>query len=662
EVLERNGFPSYPVSRLAMTVAAIRVVGPYLSVPMRKVGHRLVFAMSISALVMSYGTTSAVFGGLGVGAAAAAAIHLIFGSGLGIPSRERIVAALQEVDLDVADIEFLPIQPVGANLVRADLDDGSRLLVKVYGRDAADAALASRLWRAIWYRDSDRRLLVTSGQLAEHESLIMLACERSGVPTAPLVGWSRASTDDTILISRWVDGSRLSQLDADAIDDATLDQAWQTLADFHAAGIVHGEIERERIVVTEGHVLLTDLSAARILADHDAKEADVAQLLVATAVTVGNEQAIAAARRRVGDEQLLDVLPLLQAAALPRALQRDAKTANLKIAELRSEVATALDTTEPEIVKLQRVSWANVAMAALTVFAAYSLITALTDIGLDTLANEMGDAAWAWVIVALLMAQLTNVGEYYTLVGVVGSPIPFGPTILFRYALSFISLAVPSEAGAIAMNVRYQQKLGVPAAAAIAQGPLLTIISKGFDIILLVLSAKFIGEAIDAGQVEFGPIVQLVVAVVVMAVLAIAVVLAFPALRTEMLPHVKEGFSAVKGSLTDPERLMKIVGGTLLQKILFALTLASAVAAFGANLRFGEAIFVNTAVSLFVGLVPVPGGIGVAEAALTAALVAVGIPQEAAVAAALTHRMVTAYIPPVFGWWSQRWLVERDYL
>jgi len=290
------------------------------------------------------------------------------------------------------------------------------------------------------------------------------------------------------------------------------------------------------------------------------------------------------------------------------------------------------------------------------------LITALTDIGLDTIANEMDEAIWAWVIVALLMAQLTNVGEYLTLVGVVGSPIPFGPTIMFRYALSFISLAVPSEAGAIAMNVRYQQKLGVPPAAAIAQGPLLTIISKGFDLILLLLSAKFIGEAIDADQVELGPVVQLVVAVIIVAAVTIAVVFAVPTLRAKMLPHVKEGFSAIKGSLTDPERLMKIVGGTLMQKILFALTMGAAVAAFGAHLRFGEAIFVNTAVSLFVGLVPVPGGIGVAEAALTAALVALGIPEEAAVAAAITHRMATAYLPPVFGWWSQRWLVARDYL
>ncbi len=662
ELMERDGFPSFPVTRLAMVVAAIRVVGPYLSVPMRKVGHRLVFAMSISALVLSYGTVSAVLGGLVIGASAAAVIHLVFGSGSGIPSRARITSALQEVGLDVTDLEFLPFQPVGATLVKVQLADGASLLVKVYGRDAADAALVSRFWRAMWYRDGNRSLLASSEQLAEHESLIMLACEREGVATPSLVGWSRASTDDTLVLARWSPGTRLSQLDADSIDDDTLEHMWRVLADFHAAGIVHGEIDRERIMVGEDTVLLTDLSAARILADHDAKQVDDAQLLVATAVAVGNERAIAVSRRALGDDKLLDVLPYLQAASLSRGLQQDAKSAKLKIAKLRSEIADALGAPEPKIAQLQRVTWGNVAMVALTLFAAYSLITALTDIGLDTIATQMQDAVWAWVVVALIMAQLTNVGEYFTMVGVIGRPVPFGPTMMFRYALSFISLAVPSEAGAIAMNIRYQQKLGVPAAAAIAQGPLLTIISKTFDVILLLITARYLGEALDTSEVEFGPVVRLIGIVIILGVVAIIAVFAIPSLRARMLPHIKEGFSAVKGSLTDPERLLKIVSGTLMQKVLFALTLGASVAAFGAHIRFGEAIFVNTAVSLFVGFMPVPGGIGVAEAAITAGLVLIGVPEEVAFAAAIVHRMVTAYLPPVIGWWSQRWLIARDYL
>jgi uncharacterized membrane protein YbhN (UPF0104 family) len=264
--------------------------------------------------------------------------------------------------------------------------------------------------------------------------------------------------------------------------------------------------------------------------------------------------------------------------------------------------------------------------------------------------------------VALVMAQLTNVGEYLSLAGVMGQPIPFGPTMMFRYAISFISLAVPSDAGAIAMNIRYQQHLGVEPAAAVAQGPLLTIVSKSFDVVLLLLTAQFVTANVDLDDVDLGPVVNLIILLVVVVLIAVAVVAAVPKWRRMVTPHLRVGFDAVKGSLTDPDRLTKLVAGTLLQKVLFALTLGASVAAYGEHLPFASAIFVNTAVSLFVGLMPVPGGIGVGEAALTAGLIAVGIPEEVAVAAAITHRLATAYLPPVFGWWASRWLTARDYL
>ena len=588
EIAERDGFPSFPVVRLAVAVAAIRVAGPYLAVPMRRVGHRLVVAMSLAALVLSYGTVSAVIGGLAMGVAASSAIHLIFGSGLGIPGRARIIAALAEMHLAVVDVEYLQRRNARATVVRAQLADGADVLVKVFGRDVADAAFASRVWRSIWYRDGRRTLAASSQQLAEHESLVLLVCERDGVSAHRLVGWSRASTGDTLIVARWLGGTLMSDTTGDDLDDATLDRVWRAASDLHAAGIAHGDIDANRIVIGENAVVFVDFETATVLADDVDRRRDRAQTLVATSAAVGDERALAAARRIVGDALVLDALPLVQAAVLGRGLQQDAKAAKLKLGRVRSDAADALGVKAPELEQLQRVSWGSVAMAALTLFAAYSLISALTDIGLDTIVEEMSNATWSWVVVALVFAQLTNVGEYFSLSGVVGFPIPFGPTIMFRYALSFISLAVPADAGAIAMNIRYQQKLGVPVAAAVAQGPLLTLFSKGFDVILLLVSAKFIGEALDTESLDLAKIVRLVGLIVVAAVVACVVVAAVPRLRAKTLPHLTAGFSAVKGSLTDPERLMKIVGGTLTQKILFALTLAASVAAFGESLSFGK--------------------------------------------------------------------------
>jgi uncharacterized protein (TIRG00374 family) len=97
-------------------------------------------------------------------------------------------------------------------------------------------------------------------------------------------------------------------------------------------------------------------------------------------------------------------------------------------------------------------------------------------------------------------------------------------------------------------------------------------------------------------------------------------------------------------------------------QLLFALVLGASVRAFGAEASLADLLLVNTGVSLLGGLVPIPGAIGVAEAGLTAGLTAVGVPPSAALASALVHRMATYYLPPVWGWFSLRWLGRHGYV
>jgi uncharacterized membrane protein YbhN (UPF0104 family) len=53
---------------------------------------------------------------------------------------------------------------------------------------------------------------------------------------------------------------------------------------------------------------------------------------------------------------------------------------------------------------------------------------------------------------------------------------------------------------------------------------------------------------------------------------------------------------------------------------------------------------------------------GVMEAGLIAGLTAAGIPQDQAAAAVLTSRMFTAYLPPIWGWFTLVWLRRHEYL
>jgi uncharacterized protein (TIRG00374 family) len=86
------------------------------------------------------------------------------------------------------------------------------------------------------------------------------------------------------------------------------------------------------------------------------------------------------------------------------------------------------------------------------------------------------------------------------------------------------------------------------------------------------------------------------------------------------------------------------------------------VLAVGGSISLGEAIFINVTVSLFAGLMPIPGGVGVAEAGMTAGLTAIGVSSDVAVSAVLIYRLVSYYLPPLWGYVSLRWLTKHDYL
>ena len=92
------------------------------------------------------------------------------------------------------------------------------------------------------------------------------------------------------------------------------------------------------------------------------------------------------------------------------------------------------------------------------------------------------------------------------------------------------------------------------------------------------------------------------------------------------------------------------------------LALGATCLAYGVHLNLAELIFVNMAAALLSGLIPVPGGIGAAEAALSAGLMAMGVDQSTAFAIAITQRLWTFYLPPIWGYASLRWLSRKGYV
>ena len=114
--------------------------------------------------------------------------------------------------------------------------------------------------------------------------------------------------------------------------------------------------------------------------------------------------------------------------------------------------------------------------------------------------------------------------------------------------------------------------------------------------------------------------------------------------------------------LKDPKRTFGLLGSNLASRAILAVTLWSILRAIGTPLPLVTALVATVATNLLAGLVPIPGGIGIAEAVLTSFLIVAGLGSEEAFAAAVVFRIATFYIPAGEGFFAMKWLEKNGHL
>ena len=142
--------------------------------------------------------------------------------------------------------------------------------------------------------------------------------------------------------------------------------------------------------------------------------------------------------------------------------------------------------------------------------------------------------------------------------------------------------------------------------------------------------------------------------VVVAIAIGVAVVAFVPKFRDPVVAVLKTTWAKIGPLLNSPRRLISVILANLLVQLLFSLAMYTVLRAFGQDVGFADVVLVNVAVALFAGLMPVPGGVGVTEAALTAGFTAIGVDSATAMAAAMTYRIITFYAPPCLGYFAMR--------
>ena len=324
---------------------------------------------------------------------------------------------------------------------------------------------------------------------------------------------------------------------------------------------------------------------------------------------------------------------------------------------------------------MQRVTWRSFLKLAVIAFLASTLISAFANIGIDTIVQTFQDADWWWLLAALILSPLSQIPQAFSTMGATLHEVRFGPVLMLQFAIQFVSLAVPSSAGRLAMQVRFWQRAGVPGAGAISIGAvdgfstfviqmLLIVIILASDLVSLNLASDESGSSSGSSGFDWG---ALLIAILLVAV-AIGIALLMPKFRAKLQSFwktVRAKWDEAKEALRvlrHPKKVLLLLGGNLIAQVVLAIILGVCLHAFGYSASLAELILINTFVSLFAGFMPVPGGVGVAEAGYTAGLIAIGIPEGAATATALAFRLVTFYLPPLWGVLAMRWMKKESYL
>ena len=653
-----HGFPS---GHAAVAAALATVASPYLGRWGRRAAWAAVGVVAVARIYVGAHLPTDAFGGVVLGWTVGAGLHLLLGAPGKLLAPNRLLRALSEGGLGVAQVRAIAVDARGSTPYLARLDNGTELFVKVVSREQRNADWIFKAWRFIAFREvEDEAPFATPKQQVEHEAYLALLAERAGVRT-PSVVTTGIVGESACLVQERITGRDLDSLGRQEIDDALIAEIWRQVGLLRRARIAQRDLRPTNVVIDdEGLPWIVDFGFAESTATDRRLGQDVSEILVSLACLVGPSRALVGVQEAVGAEGLATALPLMQPLALSAATRRELRAHSRRLAEVREAAANLLGTDLPPLEPIARIRARTLLALASAALAIHLLLPQVGELQ-QTIAL-LRSARWDWLVAAALASMLTYVMAAIALLGAVGQTLAFGRTLAVQLASSFANRLVPGGFGGMGTNARYLQRSGIDGHVAI--GAVATTVAAGVLVHVLGLVISIVLFGGTGGFPERNPLPEgweLLVAVVVVSVV-LGIVLWSPLGRRRMVEPAREAITALVAVLRRPSRAIRLIGGSVGVTAAYALALAASLAAFGAHAPMIGVITVYLAGSAVGSASPTPGGLGAVEAALVAGLTAVGVQPAPAVAGVLAFRMLTFWLPIPPALFAFRQLQRRQVL
>lgn len=283
-------------------------------------------------------------------------------------------------------------------------------------------------------------------------------------------------------------------------------------------------------------------------------------------------------------------------------------------------------------------------------FAIHVLLPQIGEVGQAFHALRAG--RWRYLGLALFGCALTYLTGAWMVSASTRLRLPFIRTVLSQVAASLMATITPAGLGWVAITDDYLQKAGADAHTAHAATTLNMIVTFLSHIALLAILIPFL-PTLHLPPITL-PSPELIVEVVVAVLVGLGITFWLPAARRRIIADLAGMVKVVPSLLGDPRRTAVMVVAGAAGNVAFAIALAGSVAAYGPIPSPLGILVAYMLAATIAAVSPTPGGLGAMEAALIAALIRLGVTSGSAVAAALTFRLATFWLPLPIGAWALR--------
>lgn len=650
---------SYPAAPVAVAAVLVTVAGPYVSRTLRNVGWVVVVLVAVAEVHLGvHLPIGALAGGL-LGWGVGMLFHLVWGA----PGRKTSDAAIRR-ELELAGFAPTTITPMRATLLgprqfAVHTADGNDLRVEVVRRMHRRAGVLYKVRRLLASLEvQDEPSLSTTHHEVEHEAFVTLLAERAGVRTPAVLLACEIKHGSPLLVRKEVTGRRLSTLRAEEIDDQLLAGIWRQLHSLGEARIAHHDLRTKNILVDEhGSPWLLNFTFSRPGADPEHCAQDLAEALVSLACVVGVDRAVATAAEVLPAEWLRAALQYVHPLAMPRRIRRQVSDSRYLFTTLREQLATTLDCPEPGFRSPLRP--ATIVGLLFIGGAVYLLLPQLSS--MSQVLHSLRGANWVWLVAAVIAGLVAVVMSSVSMLGSSHVKLPFLRTTAVQLAAAFTGRTTPGGAGFFGINIAYLEKFGIRRSRA-AGVTVLNLAGTGLVSGILCIVGVF-GVGVSGALTSISiPTGWPVLAAVAGVLIVLGLVLGSRFGRNRILRPSLNVARELLSTLHHPVRSLELFGGALAYQIVAAFGLAASVAAFEPDFPLVAVLTVFVVGQTLGHLAPAPGGLGAVEALMVAGLTAVGIAPPAAVAAVLTSRLLTYWLPVIPGIAVFRYLQHRKFI